>query len=196
MRWCRPAPPCGAPWRGHAKTRYERNDRSRGVGSTGPCVLSLRLTAAAISPASTALLRLLKTDSEEPAAGFVRKQQPGERVACVRALLLSARSGEIADDDEMLVLAGMQEPGVPGAALLSLLTSGTAGRPCRCCGAEHQFDERPRPVLLLVLFESQLYVVADLCFGAGASRDLANSCLDETVARAAERASRVGGLDG
>ena len=110
--------------------------------------------------------------------------------------LRAARSGEIADDDEMLVLPGMQEPGVPGAALLSLLTSGTAGRPCRCCGAEHQFDERPRAVLLLVLFESQLYVVADLCFGAGASRDLANSCLDETVARAAERASRVGGLDG
>lgn len=96
----------------------------------------------------------------------------------------------------MLVLPGMQEPGVPGAALLSLLTSGTAGRHCRCCGAEHQFDERPRPVLLLVLFESQLDVVADFCFGAGASRDLANSCLDETVARAAERASRVGGLDG
>jgi len=132
----------------------------------------------------------------EMLAPVVRKQQPGERVACVRALLLSARSGEIADDDEMLVLPGMQEPGVPGAALLSLLTSGTAGRPCRCCGAEHQFDERPRAVLLLVLFESQLYVVADLCFGAGASRDLANSCLDETVARAAERASRVGGLDG
>src|SRR5450755_4073715 len=33
MRWCRPAPPHGAPRRGHAKTRYE-SDRSRGGAMT------------------------------------------------------------------------------------------------------------------------------------------------------------------
>lgn len=54
MRWCLPAPPCGAPWRGTQRRGTKETIEVAGSGSTGPCLLSLRLTAAAVSPASNA----------------------------------------------------------------------------------------------------------------------------------------------